>query len=136
VLGMKVVVGKPGNPTPVLADSMTSIVFSPYWNIPPDIAQNETVAHALKDPTYLDRSNIEVVRVRSKTSDDNVDVANPSEIDWSAVDLNTLRFRQRPGQGNSLGLVKFSFPNHFNVYLHDTPAKTLFERIERDFSHG
>jgi len=62
--------------------------------------------------------------------------ADPATIDWSNTDLSGIRIRQKPGRGNSLGLVKFIFPNHFNVYLHDTPAPALFDRIERDFSHG
>jgi murein L,D-transpeptidase YcbB/YkuD len=131
VLGMNVVTGKPDSPTPVLADRMTYVVFSPYWNIPPDIVRNETLPHALKDPAYLERNNIEIVRGGSTDATP----VDPSTVDWNAVAAD-IRFRQRPGKGNSLGLVKFVFPNHFNVYLHDTPAPALFERIERDFSHG
>jgi murein L,D-transpeptidase YcbB/YkuD len=110
-LAMNVVTGKKGSPTPVLSDRMKYVVFSPYWNIPADIAANEIAPKAEKDPGYLERNNIE-------------------------VDEEGGRYRQRPGKGNSLGLVKFVFPNHFNVYLHDTPAHALFDRIERDFSHG
>jgi L,D-transpeptidase YcbB len=132
VVGMKVVAGTKENPTPVLSDSMTYLVFSPYWNIPPEILKKETMPALLKDPTYLERNNIEVV-----TGPQNEPVAiDPEEIDWDTVQASSLRFRQRPGPGNSLGLVKFIFPNHFNVYLHDTPADALFGRIERDFSHG
>ncbi len=111
VLAMNVVTGKKDSPTPVLSDRMKYVVFSPYWNIPPDIAQKEIAPKAEKDPGYLERNNIE-------------------------VDEEGGRYRQRPGKGNSLGLVKFVFPNHFNVYLHDTPAHALFDRVERDFSHG
>jgi murein L,D-transpeptidase YcbB/YkuD len=110
VLGMKVVTGKKDSPTPVLADRMTSVVFSPYWNIPTDIVDKEITPKIEKDPEYLEEQHIEV--------DDNG------------------RYRQLPGPGNSLGRVKFLFPNHFNVYLHDTPAQALFNRVERDFSHG
>jgi murein L,D-transpeptidase YcbB/YkuD len=132
VLSMKVVVGKKDNPTPVLADEMTTVVFSPYWNIPQDIVQKETLPHVLKDAEYLEKNNIEIVRATN----------DPAPIDARSVDWNDadaaakLRFRQKPGAGNSLGLVKFIFPNHYNVYLHDTPAQSLFNRIERDFSHG
>jgi murein L,D-transpeptidase YcbB/YkuD len=111
VLAMNVVTGKKGSPTPVLSDRMKYVVFSPYWNIPADIVEREIAPKAEKDPGYLERNNIE-------------------------VDEEGGRYRQRPGKGNSLGLVKFVFPNHFNVYLHDTPARSLFDRIERDFSHG
>jgi murein L,D-transpeptidase YcbB/YkuD len=132
VLAMKVVVGKKDNPTPVLADEMTSVVFSPYWNIPPDIVEKETLPHVLKDAAYLEKNDIEVVR----GSGDPTPV-DPRSVDWNDKDAAAkVRFRQKPGAGNSLGLVKFIFPNHFNVYLHDTPAQALFNRIERDFSHG
>jgi murein L,D-transpeptidase YcbB/YkuD len=110
VLDMKVVTGKKTSPTPVLADRMTTVVFSPYWNIPQDIVQKEILPKLEKDPEYLDKNNME--------ADENG------------------RYRQRPGKGNSLGQVKFLFPNHYNVYLHDTPSQALFERVERDFSHG
>jgi len=90
---------------------MTTVVFSPYWNIPSDIVSKEILPKLDKDPDYLERNNIE-------------------------MDESGQRYRQRPGKGNSLGQVKFLFPNHFNVYLHDTPAQSLFNRIERDFSHG
>jgi murein L,D-transpeptidase YcbB/YkuD len=111
VLDMKVVTGTKGNPTPVLADEITSVVFSPYWNIPPDIVQKEILPRLERDPDYLERNNME-------------------------VDESGERYRQRPGPGNSLGQVKFVFPNHFNVYLHGTPSQKLFDRVERDFSHG
>jgi murein L,D-transpeptidase YcbB/YkuD len=111
VLEMKVVTGKKDSPTPVLADEMTTVVFSPYWNIPSEIVSKEILPKLETDPSYLERNNIE-------------------------LDESGQRYRQRPGKGNSLGQVKFLFPNHFNVYLHDTPAGSLFARIERDFSHG
>jgi murein L,D-transpeptidase YcbB/YkuD len=111
VLDMKVVTGKKDSPTPVIVDRMTTVVFSPYWNIPTDIVEKEILPKVEKDPSYLEKNNIEAVE-------------------------ESGRFRQRPGPGNSLGQVKFLFPNHYNVYLHDTPAQALFDRVERDFSHG
>jgi len=111
VLAMKVVTGKKENPTPVLSDEMTSVVFSPYWNIPSSIVSKEILPRLEKDPDYLERQNME-------------------------VDESGEHFRQRPGRGNSLGQVKFVFPNHYNVYLHGTPSQRLFDRVERDFSHG
>jgi murein L,D-transpeptidase YcbB/YkuD len=126
-LTMKVVVGKQDTPTPIFADQMTHIVFSPYWNVPPDIAANETLPEALKDPAFLERTNMEVI-------DKSGNVVDPSTINVSSP--SEYRFRQRPGSSNSLGLVKFMFPNQFNVYLHDTPADSLFARASRSFSHG
>lgn len=126
-LSMRVVVGKPETPTPIFNDRMTYIVFSPYWNVPPGIAQQETVPAYLSDPEFLARHNMEVVDASGEPID-------PSAIDW--LDPSSYRFRQRPGSSNSLGLVKFMFPNQFDVYLHDTPANSLFGRTARLFSHG
>lgn len=127
VLPMRVVVGKTFNPTPVFSDQMTHIIFSPYWNIPESIVKSETLPAIQRDPGYLERQNIEIVR--------NGQVLDPSAIDWSSS-ANNLQFRQKPGTKNALGLVKFMFPNQFNVYLHDTPSDSLFERTQRSFSHG
>jgi murein L,D-transpeptidase YcbB/YkuD len=106
---------------------MTHLVFSPYWNVPPGIAQDETLPAIMRDPGFLDRNNMEVVDGSGRRIDpSSIDLSNPS----------AYRFRQRPGADNSLGLVKFMFPNQFNVYLHDTPADSLFSRASRSFSHG
>jgi murein L,D-transpeptidase YcbB/YkuD len=127
VFGMRVVVGEPDNPTPIFADQMTHVVFSPYWNVPSGIAEDETIPNAVKDPGFLTRNNMEVV-------DRSGSPVDPSSVDWS--DASNLRIRQRPGSGNALGGVKFIFPNNFDVYLHDTNATKLFDRIERGLSHG
>ncbi len=126
-LSMRVVVGKEDTPTPIFNDEMTHLVFSPYWNVPSSIAEGETLPEILKDPGFLERANMEVV-------DPDGTVVSPASIDFS--DAARYRFRQRPGADNSLGLVKFMFPNQFNVYLHDTPADSLFARVSRSFSHG
>jgi L,D-transpeptidase YcbB len=131
-LGMRVVVGERDTPTPVLSDEMQHIVFSPYWNIPNSIAVDETLPALLTDPDFLARNNIEVVRV-SKNGAVPVDATS---IDWSMPLDEDLRFRQRPGLDNALGLVKFVFPNHASIYLHDTPSDALFSRVSRALSHG
>ena len=114
-LSMRVVVGAEyeGKTTPVFADSMESVVFRPYWNITPDIQRSEIGPKAAADPGYLDRNNMEYYK-----------------------DGGATRIRQKPGGKNSLGLVKFLFPNDFNIYLHDTPAKSLFQQTDRAASHG
>jgi len=127
VLAMRVVVGGPDNKTPIFADSMTQVVFSPYWNVPTGIAKDETIPRAARDPGFLDRNNMEVVSASGE-------VVDPSSVDWS--NPGAVRIRQRPGTGNALGGVKFIFPNNFDVYLHDTNATALFDRIERGLSHG
>jgi murein L,D-transpeptidase YcbB/YkuD len=124
---MRVVVGKQDTPTPIFNDQMTHIVFSPYWNVPPGIAEGETLPAVLRDPDFLNRQNMEVLDASGRPVD-------PGSMDLS--DPSRYRFRQRPGTTNSLGLVKFMFPNQFDVYLHDTPADSLFARAARSFSHG
>jgi murein L,D-transpeptidase YcbB/YkuD len=126
-LVMRVVAGEKENPTPIFSDSMTTIVFSPYWNIPAEIARKETIPAVMRDPGYLAKNNLEVVQGSR--------VVDPGSVDWSDDDPE-FRIRQRPGARNSLGRVKFIFPNKFDVYLHDTPADELFARVQRDFSHG
>ena len=126
-LTMRTVVGAQDNKTPIFADQMTHIVFSPFWNVPPGIASEETLPAVQNDPGYLSRNNLEVVGTSGE-------VVDPYSVDWSSP--NSYRFRQRPGTSNSLGLVKFMFPNQHNVYLHDTPADALFARPVRALSHG
>ncbi|MDB4887646.1 MAG: ErfK/YbiS/YcfS/YnhG family protein [Gemmatimonadetes bacterium] len=111
-LTMRVVVGAEyeGRTTPVFSDSMESVVFRPYWNITPDIQRLEI---APKGEAYMAANNMEYYKDGGET-----------------------RIRQRPGGKNSLGLVKFLFPNSFNIYLHDTPAKSLFQQTDRAASHG
>jgi len=126
-LAMNVVVGKTDTPTPIFNDTMTYIVFAPYWNIPSEIAEKETLPNVMSDSAFLQKANMEVL-------DASGHVVDPSTVDLSAP--GAYRFRQRPGASNSLGTVKFMFPNQFGVYLHDTPADSLFARATRSFSHG
>ena len=131
VLSMRVIVGDPESQTPLFSDEMTYVVFSPYWNIPSSILRDETLPRAAEDPEYLLRNNIEVL------GPDGEETIDPSTIDWSSEDATKgLRFRQAPGPENALGLVKFIFPNHFSVYLHDTPSDKLFFEEQRALSHG
>ncbi|HYT76708.1 MAG TPA: L,D-transpeptidase family protein [Vicinamibacterales bacterium] len=124
---MKVVVGKKETPTPIFTDNMTYIIFAPYWNVPPAIAAKETLPHVLSDQAFLQKMNMEVLDASGQ-------VVDPASIDLS--NAGAYRFRQRPGASNSLGLVKFMFPNQYDIYLHDTPADSLFARAVRSFSHG
>ena len=114
-LQMKVIVGQDyqGKATPVFSDSMEFVVFRPYWIVTDSIAAKEIYPKAEADPTYLDRNNYEIVTIDHKR-----------------------RVRQKPGDKNSLGLIKFMFPNDFNIYLHDTPQGELFNKDVRAFSHG
>jgi murein L,D-transpeptidase YcbB/YkuD len=129
VMDIRVVVGKRGTETPVFSDEMEVVVFSPYWNIPDSIKEGELAPAVLRNPDYLARNNMEILRGSRRISPESVNWSDPNE-------LRQLAIRQRPGPTNALGHVKFLFPNEFDVYLHDTPADSLFERQGRAFSHG
>ncbi len=133
VLDIRAIVGRAGDETPVLTEEMTTVVFSPYWNIPETIALDETLPEIANDPQFLERNNIEIVRAGTQPPA----LVDAASIDWNDPEmLEGLSFRQRPGEQNALGLVKFLFPNPYNVYVHDTPGDHLFSRIGRTFSHG
>jgi murein L,D-transpeptidase YcbB/YkuD len=132
-LTMRVVVGKAaGHRTPVFDGDIKHVVFRPSWSVPPNIQRNEILPKVAGDAGYLARNNYELV-----------DSAT-GRVAGSSVDGDTLRrirngslrVRQKPGDHNALGLVKFLFPNDNNVYLHSTPQQALFSRTRRDFSHG
>lgn len=132
VLSMRVIVGQPDWQTPLFSDEMTYVVFSPSWNIPENILREETLPRLARDPGFLERSNMEVVGTSGAG-----EVLAAESIDWSDPEQTAgLRVRQRPGPDNALGTVKFIFPNHFNVYLHDTPSDRLFNKEKRALSHG
>ena len=129
-LAMRVIVGDPKHPTPLFSDEMTTVVFSPNWNVPESIIRNEMLPRLARDPGYLDRQDIQVVG----TSGEAVDA---QAVDWGDEGaVSGLHFRQEPGPKNALGLVKFVFPNQFDVYLHDTPTDSLFNKQRRALSHG
>ena len=133
VVDTRVVVGKEGDETPVFSADMTSVILSPYWNIPESIAEGETIPSIIKDPKYLAKNNLEVLR----RSGGKAELVDPEKVDWSnAEKTEALSIRQKPGPGNALGHVKFMMPNKNAVYLHDTPAHALFDRSGRAFSHG
>ena len=132
-LRMNVVVGKAlSHATPMFVEEMEYVVLRPYWNPPPSILRKEIVPHARRDPSYMERERFEIVA--SGRDDAPALAATPENLD--AVLAGRLFIRQKPGPRNSLGLAKFIFPNHDNIYMHDTPAPQLFSRTRRDFSHG
>jgi murein L,D-transpeptidase YcbB/YkuD len=132
-LRMKVVVGKSlSHNTPLFVQEMEYVIFRPYWNPPPSIVTEEILPRASQDPSYLDKERFEIVA--SGDDDAKALPATPGNLD--AVAAGRLYVRQKPGPKNSLGLVKFIFPNRANVYMHGTPAPHLFARARRDFSHG
>jgi murein L,D-transpeptidase YcbB/YkuD len=131
VLRMNVIVGKAlDTQTPVFDEDMRYIEFNPYWNVPPSIARGEIVPKLRRDPGYLAREQMDFVGGEDHVSTD------VSEANLAAVARGELRIRQRPGQKNALGDIKFVFPNNMNIYLHHTATPRLFQRGRRDFSHG
>jgi murein L,D-transpeptidase YcbB/YkuD len=126
---MKVVVGKVvgEHQTPVFAHMMKYLVFRPFWNVPVDIAKKELVPHMSSSAGYLESKNFEVTNSKGEVQ---------TSYTTRQVSQGGLMVRERPGPKNSLGLVKFMFPNQYDIYLHSTPAVSLFDRTRRDFSHG
>ena len=132
-LGMGVIVGRALNTrTPVFVEQMRYAIFRPYWNVPPSILRSEILPAIKQDPDYLGQKDMEIV---SGSGDDSAPVAADAD-NLARLEDGSFRVRQRPGPTNSLGLVKFVFPNDENVYMHGTPAPGLFKRTRRDFSHG
>lgn len=128
-----VIVGRAlGTQTPVFSASLTEIIFQPYWNVPRSIVVKEILPAVRKDPLYLQKHDMEVVVGQG----DRVPVLGSGPDVVERLRRGEARLRQRPGATNSLGRIKFSFPNENDVYMHDTPARALFSRSRRDFSHG
>ncbi len=134
ILDMRVVVGRPARRTPVFSTTMSYLVFNPYWTIPRTIAVEDILPKLAQGIDYLVRQNI---KVYADWSEDAPEI-DPLSISWRAYNKNyfPLRLRQEPGESNALGQIKFIFPNKFAVYLHDTPQRSLFDRVQRDFSSG
>lgn len=132
VLSMRSIVGRPYRDTPIFTDTMTYVVMSPYWNVPPNLAVKDLLPRIKRDPGYLDRQGIKVFRGNGTTPVD------PATIDWRSLSASNFpyRLRQDPGPKNAMGRVKFMFPNQFNVYMHDTPDRELFDQASRSFSSG
>ena len=131
---MKIVIGEIENYTPVLKDTLKYIVIKPSWNLPRSIAIEEKLPKIKSDSTYLERYNYMLL----KDSYISKDTINPDSVDWLEMNKENFPYYivQTPGKHNALGRIKFLFPNHHTIYMHDTPAKQLFDVNERDFSHG
>ncbi len=134
VLAMRIVVGTIEDPTPVLNSTMDYMFINPYWNVPRDMVVHEMLPRIKRDSSYLTQRNL---RVFKGWGPEALEV-DPATIDWSAItpDDFPYRLRQDPGPSNGMGRVKLIFPNKFDVYLHDTPGRHLFEKPQRTFSHG
>lgn len=129
LLTMNVVVGESiDHSTPLLADTMTSVIFRPYWEVPRSIMLDEIRPKALKDPSWFVKENYELVQAGA--------VLPPTPENLARIASGGVRVRQKPGLANALGDMKFLLPNEEDIYLHDTPSRSLFSRARRDFSHG
>ncbi len=131
---MSVIVGREARRSPVMSAPMTYLVLNPSWNVPHKIAVQDKLPLLKKDPSVLSRQGYEVYRGWGPDASP----IDPAIIDWSTLSPEQFpyRLRQQPGPENALGRIKFMFPNKFDVYLHDTPTKSLFARTERAFSSG
>lgn len=136
IINMRVIVGLNNikHRTPLFSQEMKFLVLNPVWHVPESIATKELLPKIKEDPTYFKRNNYKVI----STDETNPGDVDPDTIDWSQVDPTHFNYllKQKSGHGNSLGKIKFMFPNQYNVYLHDTPARSLFKNNIRSFSHG
>ncbi|MDJ1503473.1 L,D-transpeptidase family protein [Xanthocytophaga agilis] len=130
----RIVVGKPNKPTPILTDTLEQIILNPDWVIPQSIAVNEMLPQIRQTPEMLEENEFEVYESWKKGAP----LVDVSMIDWDTISTDnfTYKIAQKPGDKNALGKVKFLFPNHYDTYLHDTPAKGLFNVKDRAYSHG
>ena len=127
----RIIVGKVSNQTPTLTSKINRIVCYPFWKVPSSIAQKEILPALKSNRNYLAKNHMKIFKAKE------VEV-NPDKINWKKIRVNTFPYTviQQPGSDNSLGIIKFEFPNPYSVYVHDTPAISLFNQSYRSYSHG
>ncbi len=125
-----IVVGRDENRTPELSSQLNKIIAYPYWSVPHSISSKEILPAAQMNASYFERHNYKIYRKE--------ELVDPLTVNWKGIAQNSFPYRvvQDPGQGNSLGVIKFDFPNKYSVYFHDTPSKSLFSADVRAYSHG
>jgi murein L,D-transpeptidase YcbB/YkuD len=126
-----VVVGSKNTKTIIFNGNLSYIIFSPYWNVPRSIIGNEIIPACRRNTSYIDKHKMEILGASGK-------IIDAKKVDWKKYNQTNFPYeiRQTPGPWNSLGKVKFLFPNNYSIYLHDTPSKYLFNENSRAFSHG
>lgn len=136
-LNMAVVVGERKHPTPIFSDKMSYVVINPKWNIPQSITKKEIIPKLIKDPNYLASKGIDIYESWHPESEkiNTQDIINAFILE-DVASIPNFRLTQSPSSDNPLGRMKFMFPNKHAVYLHDTPAKSLFGNARRAYSHG
>ncbi len=135
VLSMKAILGTVDRPTPVFSADMKYIVVNPYWRVPGTIMWEDIIPKVRKDIRYLKKEKIRLFKAEDYAGKNEI---NPRRINWKKVNPRTFPyiFRQDTGEKNVLGRLKFMLPNSYDVYIHDTPAKNLFDKNVRLFSSG
>jgi L,D-transpeptidase YcbB len=123
------VVGRIDRPSPILDAKITQVNFNPYWHVPKSLIQKDLITYMNDDPNYLTKFKIHIYDAKGNE-------VQPTDIDWSTNDAVNYSFRQDPGAENSLGHCRINFPNKYDVYLHDTPSKSLFAENARFHSSG
>ena len=126
----RVIVGRTERPSPSVRATVRALNFFPYWRVPESVAHLDLIPRLMKEPDYLAQEKIRVLN-----GVDGLEV-DPQAVDWGSQEALKLKFRQDPGPQNALGLVRIDMPNADNVYMHDTPMKTLFGQRSRAFSAG
>jgi len=134
ILEMPVIVGKPYRAAPAFIDNIDYVEINPTWKVPPRIAKEKFLPKIQADPKFLARNRLRIYDSWGKKAKE----VDPTNVNWSKYNERWLpyKFVQDPGKHNSMGLVKFMFPNKYRIYLHDTPQKKLFNRYVRTFSSG
>jgi len=134
VLSIPAIVGRSYRHTPEFSGKLSAIEINPAWTVPPKLAREDILPRLQKDPGYLKEKGIRVFEGWTAAARE----IDPNEVDWSKVKPESLpyKFRQDPGPRNALGRIAFHFPNKFDVFMHDTPERELFNRAVRDFSSG
>ncbi|WP_404366046.1 murein L,D-transpeptidase [Marinobacter sp.] len=134
ILRQRVIVGRPFRQTPVFSDRIRYLVINPTWTVPRKLMVQDQLPEVIRDASYLERLGFHVYQGWGA----NRQLIDPATVDWSSLSARNFPYQlvQQPGPLNALGQIKFMFPNKFDVYLHDTPARGLFGKTERSFSSG
>lgn len=134
LLNQRVIVGRPYRQTPVFSDQIRYLVLNPTWTVPRTLMVEDQLPEIIRNPDYLQRLNMKVYQGWGTERR----AVDPATVDWAALSRTHFPYQlvQSPGPNNALGQIKFMFPNQYDVYLHDTPARDLFSRTDRSFSSG
>lgn len=131
-LSMRIIVGRDYRSTPSFKGTLSHVVLNPHWNVPSSIATKDLLPKQQKDPSFFTSGNYKIFSNHNRN-----ETIDPSTINWNAIKKGfPYVLRQEPGAHNALGRIKFMFPNSFDIYLHDTPSKSLFQKDIRTFSSG